>query len=115
MVKRGLSVFEKFGPVVSCGFTFPGGYTETIAAGDGDFLTENIIWDFKTSKSAPNTKQSLQLLVYYLMGKHSCLSIFDLIEQLAIFNPRLNKLYLKNVSEIEPEILNLVSREVIGY
>ena len=115
MVNRGLNFFKLYGPTVKDGFTFEGGYTSSINTGDGDFLTENTLWDFKVSKSAPTNKHTLQLLIYYLMGVHSIHSEFKQIENLGIFNPRLNKVYLLPISTISNEIINEVNTTVIGY
>ena len=53
-------------------FTFePTGYTKIVNAGDGDFLTKDTLWDFKVSKSKIDRKQTLQILMYWIMGKHS--------------------------------------------
>ena len=73
------------------------------------------LWDFKVSKRDPNSKQTLQLLMYYLMGKHSVHKEFDSIEKLAIFNPRKNKIYCAEVSDIPDEVIKEVSEKVIGY
>lgn len=115
MVNRGLNFFKIYGPIVKDGFTFEGGYTPSINTGDGDFLTENTLWDFKVSKSAPTSKHTLQLLIYYLMGVHSIHSEFKQIENLGLFNPRLNKVYLLSISTISNEIINEVNTTVIGY
>ena len=115
MVNRGLNFLKLYGPIVKDGFTFEGGYTPSINTGDGDFLTENTIWDFKVSKSAPTNKHTLQLLIYYLMGVHSIHTEFKQIENLGIFNPRLNKVYLLPISTISNEIINEVNTTVIGY
>ncbi|UOR14175.1 hypothetical protein [Halobacillus amylolyticus] len=115
MVNRGLNFFKLYGPVIKDGFTLEGGYTSSIATGDGDFLTDNTLWDFKVSKSAPTNKHTLQLLIYYLMGVRSIHSEFKQIENLGIFNPRLNKVYLLSVSTISNEIINEVNTTVIGY
>ncbi|PFD55467.1 hypothetical protein CN271_31405, partial [Bacillus cereus] len=56
-----------------------------------------------------------QLLIYYLMGVHSIHSEFKQIENLGIFNPRLNKVYLLPISTISNEIINEVNTTVIGY
>lgn len=115
MVNRGLNFLKLYGPIVKDGFTFEGGYTPSINTGDGDFLTENTIWDFKVSKSALTNKHTLQLLIYYLMGVHSIHTEFKQIENLGIFNPRLNKVYLLPISTISNEIINEVNTTVIGY
>ena len=47
MVERSLRFFEQYGPKVLDGLTFEGGYTGYVATGDGDFLTDDTLWDFK--------------------------------------------------------------------
>lgn len=115
MVNRGLKFFKFYGPIVSNGFNLEGGYTSTINTGDGDFLTENTLWEFKVLKSAPTNKHTLQLLIYYLMGVQSIHPEFKQIENLGIFNPRLNKVYLLPISTISDDIINKVHTTVIGY
>ncbi len=115
MIKRGLIFFKEYGPVIEDGITFEGAYTSTIDAGDGDFITEDTLWDFKVSKSAITTKHTLQLLVYYLMGKKSIHSHFDNITKIGVFNPRKNMVYLKDISEIDESILKDIETDVIGY
>lgn len=115
MVNRGLNFLQQYGPIVKDGFTFEGGYTNFINTGDGDFLTKNTLWDFKVSKSAPTNKHTLQLLIYYLMGVRSIHPEFKQIENLGIFNPRLNKVYLLPTNKISDEIISDVNSTVIGY
>ena len=115
MVDRSIKFFEKYGPIIKDGFTFEGGYTKIIDSGDGDFLTKDTLWDFKVSSSAPKSQHTLQLLIYYIMGKNSIHSEFDTIKNLGIFNPRLNCVFLKKIAEIPNETIEAVSKEVIGY
>lgn len=115
MVKRSLSFFEKFGPITKDGFTFEGGYTDLVKTGDGDFLTSDTLWDFKVSTTAPNKDSTLQLLIYYLMGKNSVHNCFDTIKKIAIFNPRLNIIYSLCISSIDDNIIDDVASKVIGY
>lgn len=115
MVKRSLSFFHDYGPVAANGFSLDGGYTDIVSVGDGDFLTESTVWDFKVSKSKITSKHTLQILMYYLMGKRSGQSVFKSIHQLGFFNPRLNDVYLLDVSLIDADVLAEVERNVIGY
>ncbi|KRK10190.1 hypothetical protein FD11_GL002144 [Ligilactobacillus pobuzihii E100301 = KCTC 13174] len=50
MVQLSLNFFEQYGPKKVDGFTFEGGYTDLITSGDGDFITEDTLWDFKVSR-----------------------------------------------------------------
>lgn len=115
MVQRSLKFIEEYGPITKDGFTFEGAYTEFVSSGDGDFLTESTLWDFKVSNKAPTNAHTLQLLMYYLMGVHSRHKEFKTIKSIGIYNPRLNNVYLLEISSISPEIIEEVSTKVIGY
>ncbi|MGT2906491.1 hypothetical protein [Streptococcus dentiloxodontae] len=115
MIERSLNFFKLYGPITKDGFTFDGGYTDTITSGDGDFLTLDTLWDFKISKSKPTKEQTMQLLIYYIMGQHSVIPDFNSIKKLGIYNPRQNKVLLLKISDIPQEIIDIVSREIIGY
>lgn len=120
MIERTKQFTELYGPIVLDGITFLGGYTETVISGDADFMTEDTIWDFKVSKNPIKSFQTLQILMYYLMGcKAIKLNIeYDFknkIKNLGIYNPRLNEVYIKCISEIDKSIIEQVENEVIGY
>lgn len=137
LVNRSLAFFGKYGPITKDGFSFEpegadcsteplsymmttgqkayGGYTAVVSSGDGDFLTEDTLWDFKVSKSKPNSKHTLQLLMYWIMGKHSGQSCFHNITRLGIFNPRLNTVYLYEMDKISPDVIHTVENDVICY
>ena len=135
MVNRSLRFFEEYGPVTEDGFGFCppnatdetiskwkdvnkgnfGGYTTTVDSGDGDFLTKDTLWDFKVAKSKPTSKHTLQLLMYWIMGKHSGQECFKGITKLGIFNPRLNTVYLYDTANILEETIKIVEKEVICY
>ena len=115
MVERSLSFFKVFGPVTADGFTMEGAYTATITTGDGDFLTKDTLWDFKVTTGKPNKDHTLQLLIYYLMGRRSIHPEFQTIEKLGIFNPRQNTIYQLPISEISDEVIKEVEADVIGY
>lgn len=115
MVERCLRFWNEYGPIVKSGFTFEGGYTAIVSSGDGDFLTKDTIWDFKVSKNAITNKQTLQLLMYYIMGCHSTHEEFCSIKRLGIFNPRLNTIYLLDLATVDTGVIEEVSSEVIGY
>lgn len=116
MVSRGMTFFETYGPITKSGFTFEGGgYTETVCAGDGDFLTGDTLWDFKISGRPPTSKHTLQLMVYYIMGKHSNQGCFNAINNIGIFNPRLNRVYTLDVGTINKTVIEQIEKDVICY
>lgn len=115
LVKRGVRFLERVGPIVTDEFTFAGGYTNLVNSGDGDYLTEDMIIDFKVSKSNFSSAWSLQLLMYYLLGIHSIHEEFQTVTSLCIFNPYRNQSYIVKISDISDESKYKVSHEVLGY
>lgn len=115
MVARSLNFFDIYGPKVLDGFTFGDGYTEIVDSGDGDFTTEDTLWDFKVSKNPPTKNHTLQLLMYWRMGLHSGNPEFSNIKYIGIYNPRLNCVYRLSTSNISEDLIEIVEREVIGY
>ena len=116
LVNRAISFFKSNGPVVIDGFALDGAYTKLINIGDGDFITKDTLWDFKVSVATPTKDHTLQLLIYYLMGlKSNHKDAFLSINKLGIFNPRLNRVYLIDINSILQDVIDDVSREVIGY
>lgn len=116
LVKRSVTFWNDYGPVIVDRFTFEtNGYTKTVDSGDGDYLTADTLWDFKISKSKPTNKHTLQLLMYWIMGQHSGKEEYKRITKLGIFNPRLNTVYLLNISDIPAEIIRDVEENVICY
>lgn len=115
MVNRTLSFFELEGPVVINGPTFNGGYTDLITNGDGDYATEDTIWDLKVSKNLPTMEQTLQLAIYYLLGKHSKDSVLRRLSSIGIFNPRMNIAFKLDMSTVPREIIKQIEEVVIGY
>lgn len=115
MVKRSLSFFEIYGPVLHNEPTFEGGYTDIVNAGDGDYITADTLWDFKVSTSKITSKHTLQILMYYIMGLHSVHGYYKNIKKLGFYNPRMNVVYLCKVSSISSEIIKEVEDNVICY
>lgn len=115
MVERSINFFNKYGPIVKHGFTFEGGYTCLVKTGDGDYLTKDTLWDFKVSKKNLDSKQTLQLLMYWRLGLHSIHPEFKYIQYLGIYNPRKDRVYRLNVNEIPEEVIKKVDTDIIGY
>lgn len=114
MTERMRLFFEANPPTLK-EFEFTGAYTHLIRIGDGDILTRDTLWDIKVSKTKPQPKNTLQILVYWIMGRRSIHPQFQTIEKLGIVNPRLGKTWTIAVEEIPDSTLTQVSSDVIGY
>lgn len=115
MVERSLAFFKQYGPITKDGFDLEGAYTDKVTKGDGDFLTRDTLWDFKVSKTKPTSKHTLQIIIYYLMGKRSVHEEFETVTHIGLFNPRQNVVYTLAVDEVDSEIIADINQNVIGY
>lgn len=115
MIIRCIAFLRDFGPIIKEGFTFEGAYTDKINSGDGDFITEGTMWDIKLSAEGITKENTLQLLIHYIMGFHSHYPELQKIYKIGFFNPRLNKIYMMDTSDIDEDIIKKVETKVIGY
>lgn len=125
MVERAQKYFSGENTIVKDGFIFAdpeafelgdrGGHTDTVTSGDGDFLTADTLWDFKVSMSKPTKTNTLQVLMYFLMGKQSGLPEFEALTHIGLFNPRLGIVHRMAVADVPEHVIEIVRRDVIGY
>lgn len=116
MVERAAGFLDRYGPKTHDGMTFDGGYTLYVAFGDADFMTQDTLWDFKTTRQPITSRQPLQLLIYYLMGLHSDhMADYMDLEYLGFFNPRHNTVRRIPIRNIPHETIDEVATLVIGY
>lgn len=86
-----------------------------IVSGDGDYLSTDTIWDLKSSKNPPSKDDTLQVLIYYLLGRHAHMPQFDSVTKIGIFNPILNKAYTYDINKIDSKVIEEIEKNVIGY
>ena len=116
MIQRGLGFFEEYGPVVVDGITFRGGYTRVVETGDGDFMTSDTVWDFKTNRTKPTKDHTLQVCMYWLMGLHSInAEQYQKVTRFGFFNPRRGEVSTIETVDLDPVMLHEIEVEVIGY
>ena len=96
-------------------YTFEGGYTATVDAGDGDFASIDTLWDMKCIKGEITPKYTLQILMYYIMGLHSQYPFYQNIKYLGFFNPFLHKVYRIPVANIDKSVIATVEKDIICY
>ena len=117
MVERSVKAIMEDHPLQMIGITFEEGYSEIVSSGDADYLTENTLWDMKVSKrQQPTAEETLQLLMYYIMGCHSIHSEqFKKLSYIAIFNPRYNSIFRCSIQNISAELIQYIEDNVICY
>lgn len=101
--------------VTGGGYTFEGGYTELVSSGDCDYVTQDMLIDIKVSKLKWDSKWSLQVLMYCLLGLHSNHKELKNIDKICIFNAYENKSYIVKLSEISEQSKYEVPSKVLGY
>lgn len=114
LIERTVEFFEDNGPVTDSGFTFSGGYSDSIESGDADYLTADTIWDLKVRKAQPNKNSTLQVLLYYLLSLHSDQPEFKGITKVGIYNPYLQCAWTVSVLDLDESMLREVEAEVLG-
>ena len=115
MVNRSIAFLQQCSPITKCGFNMEGGYTTLVSSGDGDYLTRDTLIDLKVKRGRICARDTLQILMYYLMGLHSIHKEFQSIKKLSLFNPRSNTEYWVNVNSIPQSVTDEVNNIVIGY
>ena len=115
LIIRTKAFFEEVGPVVSTGFTFEGGLTDSAEESDGDYITHDTLWDLKVRKADPDKDQTLQILLYYLMGMRSNQEQFKGVTKIGIYNPWLQKSWVVAVKDLDEEMVASIMKDVLGY
>lgn len=121
MLNRANNFFNKFGhPVLTqykCSITTSlkeKTYVEVY--GDGDYLLQDALVDFKVSKNGPTQDYVRQLLIYYigLVGKDLKKKKVkrEEIKYLIIFNPRLDMFYKLDLESISEASLGEVNKNI---
>ena len=113
MVQRTQNFFCEYGPIKSYGCTLQD--KENILQGDIDLLTQDTIWDIKTTKKSPNPVDRLQVILYYVLAEHIRKRGFSKVEYVGIFNPRLNTIYRLRISDLPQQVLNEIKTNVMNY
>lgn len=94
---------------------YPDGYTDKVKYGVGDFVCDNTLFDLKCTKDKPTAYNTLQILIYYVMGLNSNNKLYKNIKYIGLYSPITNKVWRLSVSRISKELIHKVSMEVIGY
>jgi hypothetical protein len=95
--------------------TFEGVYTDTIESGDGYYLTNDTLWDFKVSKNKPRSKDTFQLLIYWILGQHSIYKELKNVNKIGIYNPRFNKAFIYDLSNLSSDVKKEIETTIICY
>lgn len=88
MVEIERDFINENGPFIGSGYSFEGGYSKNITIGDCDFIVGDMILDSKVMKRTPDKNDTLQVLVYYILGIRSKKNVFKNIKRIGIINPR---------------------------
>lgn len=115
LILRAKAFFQWTDEPVITGFTFEGAYTDDAGASDGDYICGDTLWDIKVSKHQPTTKNTMQVLLYYLMGLRSNKEEFKAVTRIGLFNPLLQKSWSMSVFDIDETLLSMVEGDILGY
>ena len=113
MAERSLAFAEARGGTAAVGFAFGSG-PDGMAADLGTFIAGDAMWILDTAATAPGKKDTLRLLVHYLLGRSSSPE-FAGVRRIGIYNPRLDTAYSIDVAEIPRKALKSVDHDYVGY
>lgn len=115
LILRTKAFFDASAEPVIAGFTFEGAYTDDAGASDGDYICGDTLWDLKVSKNEPTIKNTMQVLLYYLMGLRSSKDEFKTVTRIGLFNPWLQKSWSTSVLDLDESFLSMVENDILGY
>ena len=115
LILRAKAFFDASAEPVIAGFTFEGAYTDDAGASDGDYICGDTLWDLKVSKNEPTIKNTMQVLLYYLMGLRSSKDEFKAVTRIGLFNPWLQKSWSISVLDLDESFLSMVENDILGY
>lgn len=114
LVNNGIDFIKMYGPVIGFDLSFEGGYTNSVSNGRADYLMEDCLWDLKVYRSDISCKDSLQLVLYYLLGLRSIhREKYLRVKKLGIYNPKKCKIYTVNIEDIDKSILENIEKTII--
>lgn len=105
LVERSIAMLKSFGKPVDKEMVFIHSYNDILTHGDADYLVDDIIIDMKVSTKPITSKQTLQIFLYYLMGRHEVDDKdYQKLKRIGIINPRMNKAFVYNPADLDPAI-----------
>lgn len=112
MLHRTISYFKQ--SIVRVNLQFPGVKAKFIHSGDGDLATIDTLYDLKVSKNGLTKDQTLQLVIYALLGQNCDDPFYQGIKTVGIYNPRLDVAYTLDLNEIDRDTINEIKSDVVG-
>lgn len=106
-----INTFSKVTPMYKF---YPRGYNNTVTSGEGDFCTSDTLWDLKVSNGEPTTKDTLQLLIYYIMAMQSDNRLYRNVHKIGVYNPKLDTEWVCNMNDINEGITTSV-KKILGF
>lgn len=113
MVYRSLEYFGKQKEIANVGKTLSIKYKGDSIYGDYDYLTEDSLIDMKVLSKKITNKNTLQIILYWILGMKSDKNHFSNVKFLKFYNPRLDIEYAFDLNELTPDILKPILEEVL--
>lgn len=78
-----------------------------------ELISQDSLWDFTLSRKNPTKNQFLSLLVQYVILSRTI--GFNKIKTIGLFNPRTNILYTINTQTVDPDLIKICEKDLLGY
>lgn len=92
-----------------------GGYTVSAACGNGDYISGDTMWLVKADGSEVTEADTLELLMWAVMGVKSGQSKYQAVKRMGILEPGTGTAYTMSMDAVPADVLEAVCGNVLGY
>ena len=112
---RIMTFMSRYGSKIIYNHTLEGGYSDAIDTGVVPFVTNESILMLSYNEVEPTPEETLEILIYYVMCKHSIYPTLKEIKYVSFFNPVTDTFYKCNVPLISETAITLIEEKVLKY
>ena len=115
LFNRIMSFMARYGSKIIYNHTLEGGYTDAVDTGTIPFVTNESILLLSFSENEPSIEETLELLIYYVMSKHSIYPTLKEVKYVSFYNPITNTFFKCNAPLISGTAVSLIEEKVLKY
>ena len=115
LFNRIMSFMARYGSKIIYNHTLEGGYTDAVDTGTIPFVTNESILLLSFGENEPSIEETLELLIYYVMSKHSIYPTLKEVKYVSFYNPITNTFFKCNAPLISGTAVSLIEEKVLKY
>ena len=115
LFNRIMSFMSRYGSKIIYNHSLEGGYSDVIDTGVVPFVTSESLLMLSFNEVEPTPEETLEMLIYFVMGRHSIYPTLKEIKYVSFFNPITNTFYRCSAALISGTAMTLVEEKVLKY